>query len=55
MRVGVWCRFYEGRKILTTVMDSSRAIIRDAYSFLLKKGAGGSEEVRGSLNEGPRD
>ena len=31
-------RYYEGRKLLSTIMENSRAIIRDVYSFILKPG-----------------
>lgn len=44
--VGDVARFYEGRKILCTIMESCRSIIRDAYSFVLKPEGGGEEEVR---------
>ncbi|GAB5034670.1 Hypothetical protein NocV09_02001190 [Nannochloropsis oceanica] len=29
-------RYYEGRKILSTILENSRSIIRDVYSFILK-------------------
>lgn len=29
-------RYYEGRKVLTTILENSRALVRDVYSFTLK-------------------